>query len=67
MGVRFLPCAKKMGNPKFFEIGPRLDTAPGAFLNRTPSNQNTHKIDFTSARYTMIVLIFIVFQRGRQW
>ena len=27
-----------MGNPKFFEIGPRLDTAPGAFLNRASSN-----------------------------
>ena len=27
-----------MRNPIFFEIGPRLDTAPGAFLNRAPSN-----------------------------
>ena len=27
-----------MGNPKIFEIGPRLDTAPGAFLNSTPLN-----------------------------
>ena len=26
-----------MGNP-FFLIGPRLDTAPSAFLNCTPSN-----------------------------
>ena len=27
-----------MGNPIFFEIEPRLNTAPRAFLNRTPSN-----------------------------
>ena len=27
-----------MENPKFFEIGPRLDTAPRTFLNRDPSN-----------------------------
>ena len=27
-----------MGNPIFFEIVPRLDTAPRAFLNRAPSN-----------------------------
>ena len=27
-----------MRNPNFFEIGPRLDTAPGAFLNCAPSN-----------------------------
>ena len=27
-----------MANPNFFEIGPRLDPAPGAFLNRAPSN-----------------------------
>ena len=27
-----------MRNPIFFEIGLRLDTAPGAFLNHAPSN-----------------------------
>ena len=27
-----------MGNAIFFEIGPRLDTAPVAFSNRAPSN-----------------------------
>ena len=27
-----------MGIQNFFEIGPRLDAAPGAFSNRAPSN-----------------------------
>ena len=38
MGVRFLPGPKKWNIKFFFEIGLRLDTAPGAFLNRAPSN-----------------------------
>ena len=29
---------KKWEIHNFFDIGPRLDTAPGAFLNRAPSN-----------------------------
>ena len=52
----------------FFEIVPRLDTAPGAFFESRPlKSENTLKIGITNARYTMLVLIFIVFQRGRQW
>ena len=57
-----------MGKPNFFEIGPRLDTAPRALFESRPlKSENTQKIGITSARYTMLVLIFIVFQRGRQW
>ena len=51
----------------FFEIGPRLDTNPGDFLNRAPSNlkiPRIHKIGITSARYAMLIPTFIVFQRG---
>ena len=29
---------KKWDIQNFFEIGPRLDTAPGSFLNHAPSN-----------------------------
>ena len=56
-----------MGNPIFFEIGPRLDTNPGDFLNRAPSNlriPRIHKIGVTSARYAMLIPTFIVCQRG---
>ena len=59
---------KKWEIQNFFEIGPRLDTAPGAFFELRPlKSENTHKTGITCARYTMLVLIFIVFQRGRQW
>ena len=33
-----MPLAKKMENPKFFEIRPHLHTDPDAFLNRAPQN-----------------------------
>ena len=57
-----------MGNLKFFEMEPCLDTALRDFLNCTPlKSWNTHKIGITSAKYAMLVLIFVVFQGGRQW
>ena len=59
---------KKWEIQKFFEIGPRLDTAPrGFFESGSLKSNNTHKNGIVSARYVMLVLIFIVFQRGRQW
>ena len=52
-----------MGNPIFFEIGPRLDFALGALFESRPLiSWNTHKIGITSARYAMLVLIFVVFR-----
>ena len=36
LGVGFLPWGEILGNTKFFEFEPRLDSAPSAFLNRTP-------------------------------
>ena len=44
MGVRFLPLAKKMGNPKIFWISniyleiQHLPTAPRAFFESLPQN-----------------------------
>ena len=60
-----MPLAKKMGNAKFFEIGPHLPTAPGAFLNHAPKIYYIDRNRTISARYAMLVLIFNAFWRGR--
>ena len=62
LGVRFLPLTIQMGNPKFFEIGPRLPTAPGAFFESHPQKYtNIDRNRTISARYAMLVLIFNAF------
>ena len=68
MGVRFLPRAKKMRNPNFFWNWTSFRYCPcGFFESRPLKSENTYKIGITSARCAMLVLICIVFQRGRQW
>ena len=58
-----------MGNPFFFELGPHLDTAPGAFLNRAPSRLKILiklVLVITSARYAMLVgYSFVLFFREK--
>ena len=67
MDVRFLPGVKNMRNSFFFLIEPRLDPALDFFESHPLKSENTHKIGITTARYAMLVLIFVVFQRKRQW
>ena len=55
------------GPPKVHGFRGHCTPLPPPLGGPALKSENTHEIGITSARYAMLLIIIIVFRRGRQW